>query len=98
MKQIILINCFFLILLISCGKQKEFKSEGNITGLDISMCACCGGWYIEIENNTYRFFDLPKGSGLDLANETLPVTVKLDWVEMNGCIGDEIEVSKLMKK
>ena len=36
------------------------SEEGLIVGIDFRECACCGGWFIEIYNDTLRALDLPQ--------------------------------------
>ena len=87
----------FALSIVSCSLgEDEFKSNGTITGYDTRECGCCGGYFIEIDNATYRFFDLPKNSGLNLDNPTFPIYVKLDWTkDPNACLGDEIIVQRI---
>jgi hypothetical protein len=94
---------FFTVSLIpvsSCRKaDMEYKSEGIITGPDYRMCACCGGWFITIDDQRYRFWSLPSGSNLDLEKEKFPLEVRLDWeMEKNSCMGDLIKVIRIEKK
>ena len=96
MKKVIMILSMFLLALMACKKEKHFMNEGKITGYDMRMCMCCGGYYIDINSNTYRFYDLPENSGIDLTNATLPIYVELDWKKVEpGCLGDEIIVEGL---
>lgn len=98
--------CIFLILIIpacntdkSTNSEDKFKSDGVITGANYRDCACCGGWFIDIADSTFRFDLLPDGSSLDLMNETFPVEVRLDWHRKDfQCLGDEIIVDKIRKK
>ena len=73
--------------MIACTKENnDYKSIGTITGIDGTMCGCCGGWIINIDDGRYLIDSMPDNSGLDLSKETFPVTVKLDWqVVNNGC-------------
>ena len=88
-----------LMVVFSCSKEDNYMSSGTITGIDMSLCMCCGGWFIEIDNATYRFNKLPDHCDLNLENETFPITVKLDWEkEINPCLGDEIIVKQIAKK
>ena len=91
---------FVFALLISCLycsiQEHEFDSEGIITGIDDRECSCCGGYFIEIEDSTYRFDTVPPGSNLELENPNFPISVKLDWREdPNACLGDEIIVERI---
>ncbi len=105
MKKLFLFCTFLLLILISCKVDKssdvedQFLSDGTITGEDYRDCACCGGWFIDITDSTFRFYQLPDGSNIDLTNETFPVEVRLDWHhDDNACIGDEIIVDKIRKR
>ena len=77
------------IVLICCKTDiyNDFKSKGKITGPDLRMCICCGGWQIVIDGETYNFESLPGTSDINLQKETFPVLVKLDWhlSETMGC-------------
>jgi hypothetical protein len=74
-------------------------NNGAITGPDVRECSCCGGYFIEIENITYRFFELPANSEIDLINARFPVYVRLDWQnDPNACLGDEIFVMRIERK
>ena len=73
--------------------------EGKITGCDFRECMCCGGWYIEINNNTYRFNNLPVNSNIDLQHEPFPIHVEVIWEkDVHGCLGDEILIDYIKKK
>ena len=78
---------FFLFIVFACTKEdNDYRSVGTITGIDGTMCGCCGGWIINIEDGRYLIDSMPDDSSLDLTTETFPVTVKLDWqLVNNGC-------------
>lgn len=92
------IICLFLILM-ACTKENDYKSVGTITGIDGTMCGCCGGWIIYIEDVRYLIDSMPENSSLNLAVETFPVTVKLDWQFVNnGCSAfNRITVERIKK-
>jgi hypothetical protein len=101
MKRIISAALFtFLLVIASCSMgEDEFRSNGTITGYDTRECVCCGGYFIDIDKATYRFFDLPRNSNIDLDSATFPIYVKLDWaIDPNACLGDEIIVSRIEKR
>lgn len=83
MKRIIHISiCLFLLW--SCKKDDTatYDAIGLITGADLTLCIChCGGYFIRIDDNFYRFEadELPKGNSLNLAAENLPLSVNLNW-------------------
>jgi hypothetical protein len=78
---------FILFIMIACTKENDnYKSVGTITGIDYRMCVCCGGWIIYIKDVRHLIDSMPKNSSLNLAEETFPITVKLDWqLVSNGC-------------
>ena len=101
MKKIITAALLILILSsVSCSLGvDDSMSNGTITGIDIRECACCGGFFIDVDNVTYRFYDVPPNSELNLQNPTFPIYVKLDWAkDANACLGDEIIVSRIEER
>ncbi len=90
-----------IIIMMSCTKENtDYKSMGIITGADPAMCACCGGWFITIENSQYRIVTMPDNFAMELSTETFPVTVKLDWqLITTGCpsVYNRITVSRIKK-
>ncbi len=79
-----------LILLIavatffaSCSKSNSvsYKYTATITGPDLTMTVCSGGYLITIDgvSGPIRFTKLPAGSTLDLTTATFPVHVRLNW-------------------
>jgi hypothetical protein len=78
----------------------DFRSHGTITGPDPRDCACCGGWYIEIDTTIYEFDALPENSAIDLQKETFPLKVKLDWQlsERLACPNKRIDIQRIAKE
>ncbi len=78
----------------------DFRSRGIITGPDLRDCACCGGWYIEIDTVVYEFDVLPENSGIALEKETFPLKVKLDWKpsEKIACPNKKIDIQRIAKE
>lgn len=97
MKRIIVILLISLSAFLSCSTNVEvFTDNGAITGYDLRECSCCGGFFIDIRNNTYRFYTVPANSNLDLENPDFPIPVNLDWkMDDNACLGDEILVLRI---
>ena len=89
-----------ILSLAMCSKREyPYMSDGIITGQDIRMCACCGGWFITIDSTNYLFNSLPTDSGMDLLNETFPVSVKLDWKVTDGaCLNNTITILRVRKE
>lgn len=100
MKKIIFAGILLFIILISCTEDDNlFMSNGIITGIDIRECSCCGGYFIDINDSTYRFYTIPAGSDVQLENHNFPIYVKLDWAKADTvCLGDEIKVIRIGKR
>jgi hypothetical protein len=102
MKTKLLLVVFLIIGLVGCKKPttSDYQSTGIITGVDARMCACCGGYYIQIDNVTYEFDTLPAGSNIDLQNATYPIAVKLDWQLSTkpACPNTKIDILKIVKQ
>jgi hypothetical protein len=100
-KLIIVISAIFVVL-ICCrkGNSDDYKSNGIITGGDFRMCACCGGWFIQIDNTIYEFDKLPDNSKINLDTESFPVYVKLDWQlsDLTGCPDKKITIQRIKKE
>lgn len=100
MKKLVVCASFLLLVSWGCDSDDDFNNFNNarILGYDQALCPCCGGWLIEIDNSTFRFFDLPVESNIDLEEEIFPLEVTLFWSkDRNGCLGDEIKVKKIEK-
>jgi len=100
MKSIIFIGVILFLGVPSCSEDgSEFMNNGTITGIDFRECVCCGGYFIDINDSTYRFFTLPANSEVSLDNPVFPIYVKLDWAKADTvCLGDEIKVLRIQKR
>ena len=83
----------------TCNKVNDtYMSQGTITGQDYRMCACCGGWIINIEGENYQFDSIPANSGFVLEKEPLPISVQLDWQLTPGsCPSNRITIQRIKK-
>lgn len=95
----------FLLLLISgllalsCEKVK-YENTGTITGADLALCACCGGYFIDIDGTQYRFEKTELPEGFTFEDNQLPMLVELDWeLKTDGCTDfNRIFISKIRKQ
>ncbi len=77
----------FMLCVISispaCKKSSStsYMNTATITGPDMGMTVCSGGYFITIDGITAvtRFNTLPSGSGIDFTTATFPINVKLNW-------------------
>jgi len=100
----ILVFCVIIFGFIYCQKENSnnYNSAGIITGQDMRMCPtpCCGGWYIRIDSVTYEFGSLPANSNVNLAKDTFPLAVKLDWElsKTESCSDKWITISRIARQ
>ena len=97
MKKIIFAGIFLILIILSCTTiENDNLDDGIIKGVDVRECSCCGGYFIEIKDSTYRFYTLPAGSEVKLENPVFPIYVKLEWAKADTvCLGDEIKVLRI---
>ena len=100
MKRMMFFGILLLMCISSCTEdENNYMNNGTITGIDFRECACCGGYFIDINDSTYRFFNLPSGSEIKLDNPIFPIYVKLDWAKADTvCLGDEIKVLRIARR
>jgi len=72
------------ILLFTKCKKEEIKTEdAQIVGIDFRRCVhpVCGGYWIEIAQDTLRFFDFPENSNFEVPNtdKEFPIEVAIKW-------------------
>lgn len=86
-----------LALIFACKKDNDNLVPAVVTGFDLRECACCGGWFIKIDNTTYRFDQIPAGSTVEFDGSTVfPKAVRVEWQKKDpSCLNDEIVLSKL---
>jgi hypothetical protein len=91
---------FFVVC--SCSEDEKTdptKSDALILGPDYRYCMCCGGYFIQIKGDTYRFFEneLPAASlNLNAADLDFPIPVYVHWEpKEDACLGDEIVIKKI---
>jgi len=98
MRRLLIISVIIIISACADEVNSDFKDIGAITGEDFRRCMCCGGWFININSETYRFNELPENSDIDLSSEEFPIQVHLDWISVeNACLGDEIIIERIEK-
>lgn len=80
-----------LCSLVACNSDDDTsttltcQTEGNFLGYDLALCACCGGAYLEIENDTFYVLTMPM---IDFPIDTFPQAVKFDWEFATGDCAD----------
>ncbi len=100
MKKTILLAAFFAAILFSnCTEEvKTYQATGEITGPNSMACPsiCCGGWFIDIEGESYHFLAFPADSDLDVDDiDSYPFSVQLDYDASEECWDNSIEISAI---
>ncbi len=87
----------FSLLIDSCRKEAVWVDQGEILGGDDRYCICCGGYFIDINGETFRFYEFPEGSDFEIAPDaTFPISVNINWhATENPCLGDEIIIDEI---
>lgn len=81
-----------ILFLSSCSDSTNtndnyITSDGVITGYDLAECVCCGGWFVEIEKDTLRIWNMPEEFNKILSEKEMPVEVRLSWKKMTDNCG-----------
>lgn len=100
MKKLVFVLLLLGLSFSACSTKKDtLMVKATITGPDLRMCACCGGWYIDIGKKTYRFYNLPDDSNLDLKTAEFPLKVNVIWKkDEEDCGADLIIIEKIKKR
>ena len=80
-------------------------SNAEIIGYDHTMCPCCGGMEITIDNvanpngNTY-FLASQIPSNFSLGdNPKFPIAVRIDWkLDTTHCFGNYVDISRIARQ
>ena len=88
-----------MVLFMACSGEDERaqpRDRGVIIGEDVRLCACCGGWFIDIGESRYRFQRIPEFNDVSLLPEHFPMAVFVSWApDPEACLGDEIVLESL---
>lgn len=90
-----------LLYLFACQRDSlNLQSEGIITERDYRKCYCCGGWFIEIEGETWLAdLSAEQIQALDLDETKLPMRVELDWArDEKACLDNKIIVPRIKRR
>jgi len=87
----------FALIVAGCEKNEKYDSAGIIIAADMTECACCGGYFIKIDEIQYRFEKNELPSGYAFSDEQLPLNVELNWkLKTGSCAGFQwISISKI---
>lgn len=85
------LSCILIIIvaLVACNKKKDnngetpsaFQFKGILTGIDASMCACCGGVFMAVDGDpkTYRVQSLGTMNWVDITALQFPRPIEFNF-------------------
>jgi len=88
--------------------KTEYMNTITITGYDLRMCACCGGFIGNFKGDTNTFHargaddylinNTPEELGLHVADIRFPFTLNVDWEQKQECTSERrIHLTKVYK-
>ena len=99
MKKIILFSFLIAALFSSCAEETiTYEAEGQITGPNPMACPtiCCGGWFIDIEGESYHFLEFPADTGFSIDDvDSYPFAVQLDYDTSEECWENSIIITAI---
>jgi|SRR5579872_1032611 len=89
---------FCIAIWVSCNKNKPgHTGTATIVGEDPRTCACCGGYWIDIDGdaNRYHIGTIPGSFRLDTVT-VFPLRVTLEWTfSTSPCIGTLVNIVRI---
>ena len=92
---------FSLAMITGCEKNTASVeaswqfSIAKIIGFDSRRCACCGGYFTEIDGELYRIVEYTEGLEISPDDQDFPLEALIKWRSVdNPCLGDEIRVAE----
>jgi hypothetical protein len=85
----------------ACRKKDQVvETHANIIGYDMRLCACCGGWWFDIQGDTLRTMDLPGDFESQIDQNAFPIPVLISWdrVNLSPCLQEELVNIKTIRK
>ena len=104
MEKYFFLLCLAILSATACKKSCTTPGEALLIGIDYRKCASpyCGGWFIEINNDTLRFFETPEKTDIDFNSELeFPIPVDVEWERYDNDwkdVPDLIRVEKIFTK
>lgn len=99
---------FITIIILASGLffsaciKDEFPAKGYLVGYDPRDCACCGGYFMNLDNNnalndnTKVAGSLPASFVFDASE--LPLKVQFEMETGGGCLSNNIIVKKIKRR
>jgi hypothetical protein len=77
---------FTLLTFFACKKDNNTAdvtcdTEGNILSVDLALCPCCGGLFLEMDGDTFYVLSMPE---IEFTDNAFPKAAKFDWEVATG--------------
>jgi hypothetical protein len=85
--------CILLAGFLSCEKDKSPQNlNAEIIGVDLRLCACCGGWWMKVDGDSARALYFPGDFGDSVNVNELHMKVIMTWdkVGVPNCLNENI--------
>jgi len=96
MKKILFLLC--LCFLLSTCDKKDCYTKATVTGFDYTLCACCGGYYVKINDETFRATQYVENA--ILKTDEFPIEVKIKYTALEDKCGmndKQIKITAIKK-
>ncbi len=96
-KSFFLFLSFLVLFNFSCDDEPQF-AEGFVHDYDMTLCGCCGGFMVTIDDKEYKFSenDLPSSAVASrITQDNLPLAITLQYKVKSGCSGGRINITKV---
>jgi hypothetical protein len=95
---IFFLGVFFLTMCES--NHHDCDKTGEIIGLDMTLCGCCGGWVIEVDGHTYLANSIPNAEETFGPEEdwVYPIPIYLSYKNGEYCSSMRIENTCIKKR
>ena len=90
-----------MFFMAACRKKDAIvETTARIIGNDMRLCACCGGWWFDIQGDTLRAMVLPGDFAAQINQNAFPISVLISWDRENlsPCLQDELVHIKTIRK
>ena len=101
MRFLFLLLITFSLASTSCIKD-PYPAKGVLVGYDPRDCACCGGFFVNLNNdttvnaNTKVAGSLPSGFTFDASE--FPLRVQFAYQNGGGCLPENITITKIKRR
>ncbi len=84
-------------LLSACDKKDSY-TKATVTGFDYTLCACCGGYYVKINDETFRATQYVENGILNTDAFPIEVRIKYNTIDDKCGMDDkQIKITAIKK-